>query len=72
MSAFTLGQPVRYHHPAGPVSGTVVKVEQRAVLVRVHTAAGMPVTEVKFTLRDDEQYRQAGKGNRSPVLEVRS
>lgn len=71
MSGFTLGQPVSFNHPAGRVQGTIVKVDKNAVLVHVHTAPNMPRVELKFTLRDDEVYRQAGKGNRSPVLEVR-
>lgn len=69
MTAFKLGQPVSFDHPVGRVYGTVAKVEQRAVLVDVHMAAHMPPRSIWFTLRGDGQYRQVGKGNRSPVLE---
>jgi hypothetical protein len=66
---WTQGQQASFKHPAGRVHGTVAKVEQNAVLLQLRMAEGMPPRALKFTLRGDGTYRQAGKGPKSPVLE---
>ena len=67
-SPFHVNDHARFAHPAGPVYGTIVKVESRSVCLEVKRHGGLEPIDLWFTLRADGTYRQAGKGPKSPQL----
>lgn len=67
--SFHVGDTASYAHPAGRVTGKVVKVEARAVCLEVKRHGGLPPLDIWFTRRADNTYRETGKGPQSPRLE---
>jgi hypothetical protein len=57
------GDTVVYRHPAGPVEGTITSVTPQAVEVTVpRPLLQLPDLVLKFTKRQDGEYRLAGSG----------
>jgi len=57
------GGTVIYRHPAGPVQGTITSVTPQAVEVTIpRPKLELPDLVLKFTKRQDGEYRLAGSG----------
>jgi len=66
---FHVNDTASFAHPAGRVTGTVSKVEARAVCLHILRHGGLPPLDIWFTKRADGTYRETGKGPKSPQLE---